>query len=362
MRGTVVVDVINGLLQAIHDADIEDVIVVFGEPVLLGCRLQVAGCRLENFARRAVGAELHLFLREAAVDDGEKFFGHGLINEEGFHRVANGRPLTLGVDHDFLGHLQVGLGLDIDMADTFVVFEDRNFRALGDGANEALATARHAEVDVLPQREQFPDGFAVGRRHNLDRVPREISDLLLRRFDHDFGDDAVGIQRLLATAQDRRVAGFQTKPRGIGGHIRARLVNDDDDANGRGNLLQPQAVRTESFIKNPANWIREGGDFAQRFGHGGDPRVIEPKAVEHRGGQTQLRRGFRVARVGLLDVVAVLLQRVSHGDEALILFRRGEPGQFARGGFGLLGQLRHLFRQGHGLKLSENRRVERRKL
>ena len=214
----------------------------------------------------------------------------------------------------------------------------------------------------MRQCKQFADGLAVGRRHNLDRVRGEIADFLLRCLDHDFSDDPIGVQGFLAPAQDRCVAGFQTETGGIGGHVRARFVNDDDNADGGGNLLQLQAVRTEAFIKNPANRIRKRGDFAERFGHGRDPQVIQAESVEHRGGQTQLRRAFHVARVGLLDVIAVLLQRVGHGNEALIPFHRGQFGQGACGRLGLFGHYRHLFPQRHSTKLSENREVERRKL
>src|SRR5206468_1775222 len=68
---------------------------------------------------------------------------------------------------------------------------------------------------------------------------------------------------------------------------------------------------------------------------------------------------FQVARVGFGDVVAVLLQRLGHGQEALVLFRRGKPGQFMRRSLGLAGQLRHLFPQRHGVKVKRKPRTEK---
>src|SRR5437899_1488061 len=60
----------------------------------------------------------------------------------------------------------------------------------------------------------------------------------------------------------------------------------------------------------------------ERLAHCGDAPVIELEALEQGGGQTHLRARFQVARVGFGDVVAVLLQRLGHGQEALVLFRR----------------------------------------
>ena len=94
------VDVIDRLMKAIHNADIEDVIIVFGVPVLLGCGLQAAGCRPEDFVRRVVGAELHLIFGEPAVDARKEIGGDGSIHEQGFHCIANRRALALGVGRE----------------------------------------------------------------------------------------------------------------------------------------------------------------------------------------------------------------------------------------------------------------------
>ena len=104
------------------------------------------------------------------------------------------------------------------------------------------------------------------------------------------------------------------------------------------------------------------GYFAQSCDHGGHARIIKPEPVEQGGGEAHLCRDFHVARVGFPDVVAILFQRLGHGQEALVLFGSGQASQLTRRRPGLSGQLRHLFRQRHALRLSQNGRVKRRKL
>ena len=43
-------------------------------------------------------------------------------------------------------------------------------RALGHGADQALAAARHAEIHVLRERKQLRDRLAIGGGHDLNGV------------------------------------------------------------------------------------------------------------------------------------------------------------------------------------------------
>ena len=49
------------------------------------------------------------------------------MNEQGFHCIAHTRSLDLGVEADFLGHIQIGTGVHVNMAYAFKMFEYRNF-------------------------------------------------------------------------------------------------------------------------------------------------------------------------------------------------------------------------------------------
>ena len=168
------VDVGNGLAHAVHHADVEDVIVVFGVIILVGGGPDgMGGMRqagFQDFAGGIVGAHFDFFGVEAGADDGEKVGGDGGIHQQGFHGVADGGALAFGVEDDFLGHFQIRVGVHINMANAFVMFDDGHFGAVGHGANEAFAAARHAQIHVLRQREQFLDGLAVGGADDLDGV------------------------------------------------------------------------------------------------------------------------------------------------------------------------------------------------
>ena len=111
-----------------------------------------------------------------------------------------------------------------------------------------------------------------------------------------------------AAAQNGGVAGFETKAGGVSGDVGTRFVDDDHDANGRGNFLQAQAVGTSAFVEDSSNRIGQRRDFAQTFGHAGDAFVIEFQTVEHGAGKAGFGAGFHVAGVGLLDGGAVLFE------------------------------------------------------
>jgi hypothetical protein len=233
------------------------------------------------------------------------------------------------------------------MADALVMFDDGNFRAVRDGTNQALATARHAQINVLRERQQNRNRLAIGRRNDLDRVFGKVRERGFAGVNHRLGDDLVRVHRLPAAAQNRRVAGFETKAGGVRRHIRARFVNDDDHADGRGNFLQLQAVGPDALVEDFSDRVGQGGDFAQSFGHRGDTFVIEFKPVQHGRRKAGFRGGAHVERVGLFERAGVLFQRRGHRKQAGVLLRRCQPGKLARRGLGLFGQSRHLFRQSH---------------
>jgi len=160
-------------------------------------------------------------------------------------------------------------------------------------------------------------------------------------------DDLVGVQRLLAAAQNRGVAGLETQARRIRRHVGARFVDDHHHADGRGNLLQFQPVGPSALIQHPADRIRQHRHLAQPLRHAGDAFVIQLEPVQHRGGQPVARAKLHVQRVGLLDGGGVLLQSRGHRQQTGVLLRRRERCQFARRRLGLFGQPRHLFRQIH---------------
>ena len=63
--------------------------------------------------------------------------------------------------------------MDIDVAHAFEMREDRHPRLRLDAGDEALAAARHDDVEVAVEPgEHRPDGGAVPGRHELDGMGR----------------------------------------------------------------------------------------------------------------------------------------------------------------------------------------------
>ena len=95
--------------------------------------------------------------------------GTGPVDENGFGRAAHTGAPHLGVEHDRFRHGERCGLVDIDMADAFEMAEDRHAGFLLDAGDEALAAARHDEIDgALEPAKQETDGIAIHGRHHLD--------------------------------------------------------------------------------------------------------------------------------------------------------------------------------------------------
>ena len=99
---------------------------------------------------------------ELLHDARQELVGHRPVHEQGLGRVAHARPLGLGVDHDVEGHVEVGRGVDVDLAVAHSRL-DRGHRRLLD---EAIAHIRrwgsgHTEAiitDSVTASQQFVAG------------------------------------------------------------------------------------------------------------------------------------------------------------------------------------------------------------
>ena len=81
----------------------------------------------------------------------------------------------------------------------------------------------------------MPDGLAVGGRHELHRVGRQPA--LRQLLGEQPVQGGVRVNRLLAAAEDDRVAALDAQSGGIDAHVRPRLVNEEDDAERRADFL-----------------------------------------------------------------------------------------------------------------------------
>ena len=150
------------------------------------------------------------------------------MNQQGLERVAHARALDLRVEHDGLGHLQIRTRVDEDVHESPIVLEDGHARVLGDPPHEGLTASGNDEIDEIGQLQHGADGGAVGDVDELDGLGRRAR--LLHGLGEHGGEHGVRLDRLAAAAQDDGVARLQAQPHGVGRHVRARLVDEPDDA------------------------------------------------------------------------------------------------------------------------------------
>ena len=177
--------------------------------------------------------------------------------------------------------------MDVDVADALEVGEDRHARLVLDAVDQALAAARHDHVDRAVEAGQHrADRGAVAGRHELDRR-RPAGRRLGQALDQAAVDRAGRAERVGAAAQDRGVAGLEAERAGVGGDVRAALVDDADDAERRAHALDVEAVRA----------VPGGDDRADRIGQGGD--LLDALAPSPRCAPASASAGRRTRRCRL---------------------------------------------------------------
>ena len=130
------------------------------------------------------------------------------IDQQRLGRAADAGAPQLGVQHDGLGHVERGRLVDVDVADAFEMREHRHARLALHARDQALAAARHDDVDLAVEAgEHHADRGAVAGRHQRDRRLRQVG------FAQALGQRGVDRARramaVRAAAQDHGVAGFQ---------------------------------------------------------------------------------------------------------------------------------------------------------
>ena len=156
---------------------------------------------------------------------------------------------------------------------------------------EVLSAARDDEVDVLALLEQLGELPAV-RAEVRDGLARQAG--LDDRALDDLGEDAVGVQRRAAAAQDDGVAGLEAERGRVDGHVGPRLVDDGDDAQRHADLAQLHAVVEAPAVDELADGVRQGRDVAHGALHVAQAVLVEQQAVDERVGEAVLARQTHV--------------------------------------------------------------------
>ena len=91
----------------------------------------------------------------------------------------------------------------------------------------------------------------------------------------------IGAEGFAPAAQNNGVAGLQREDGRVGGDVRPTFVDDGDDTEGDGGLLDHEPVWTLHTAEHLALWIGQRGDFADALGHAGDALRRQGEPVKH---------------------------------------------------------------------------------
>ena len=226
------------------------------------------------------------------------------------------------------------------MADPLEVLEDRHGRFTADAIDEAPAAARHDDVDEGVHGDQRADGGAIHRIHHLHagrRQAREGQPLVDAR-----GNRLVGVNGFGAASQDGGIAGLEAQPRGIGGHVGPRLVDDPDDSEGDAHAAHLDAGRPIGEITDLADGIGQHGNLPQPLGHGSDALGGELEAIQQGATEPLLACAGQIFRVGFGQLRGLDFDGLGDGQQRGVFLGSGGAPQHRGGGARLPAEALHV--------------------
>ncbi len=226
----------------------------------------------------------------------------GAVGDVGVHEqrlggVAHAGAVGLGVHHDGERLVEVGGGVDVDVAVADAGLDHRHRRLLHHAAispapprGMRTSTRPRARISAFTSRGCRP--ARAGRRRRAAPTPRAAS-----RSTATIAALDAGARR---AAQQHRVARLQADPGGVGGDVGPGLVDHPDDAERHPHLASSRLLASGA-AHHLADRVGQPGDLAQpqRPWRPIDfPRFVEPEAVDDGGGGTAASRTGDVLGVG----------------------------------------------------------------
>ena len=162
--------------------------------------------------------------------------------------------------------------------------DHRHSRFLLHAFDQAAAAARHDHIDrvFIPRACSRPPPDQSSARSESPppagppRADRGQTSM----------NRATRMSAFRSAAQDDRVAGLQAQRAGIGGHVRATLINDAHDTERHAHTLDPQAVRARPLRDHGTDRIRQRGDVFEPLAPSLRPlRRSRREPIDHRGRQ-----------------------------------------------------------------------------
>ena len=259
--------------------------------------------------------------------------GKGFVYEQALAGVAHGGALRLCIDEDRERLADICRLFKIDVAVARARFDDGNGRVFHRGTDEPRAAARDEDVDNAVHLHELCGAFARRILYELDELGVEprIADGVL----HDADDGAVGTDRILAAAQNDRVAALDRKPDGVRRDVGARLVNDAYHAEGHADAAQLQPVIKGALFEHFSDGTGKPDELFKPGGNAVDPLFVQHEPVgelcaARTGGDffRILRDNFAGARAqrrrrGRQHRVHVRFRRERNGRDVFLCFQAG---------------------------------------
>ena len=254
------------------------------------------------------------------------------MHEQRLGGVADAGSLRLGVEDDVEGAVEVGGGVDVDVAVAVAVDDVGDLGVVEDRSHQRGPAPGDQAVDVAGELHQLDGGLVRDILHEDDGVVREAR--LGRPLPQQSGHRLVRSQRRRRAPQQGGVARLEAQAAGVAGHVGPVLVDDRHHAEGHPDAGDLEAVGPPPPVEDLAHGVGQGGDVAEPPGHPGEAGLGEAEPVEGAGFHPPGGGRLDVDGVGLEDVAGALLEQVGGGQERLVLGRRGGGGQHPGGGLG----------------------------
>jgi hypothetical protein len=260
--------------------------------------------------------------------------------------VAGAVALGLGVLDDLQRLVRVGFLFEVDVAVAVQVLDHRHARFGQQAGDQALAAARHDDVDEFAHGDQLADRSTVSGIDDLDAFGGQAGGL--QAFLDQCGDGAVAADGFRAAAQDGRVAGLQAQRGSVGGDVRTGFVDDADDAKRHAHLADLDARWHELELTHFANRVGQLGHLFDTFGHAVDALFRQCQAVEHGGFEAGGTGGGKIFGIGGDQRGFFAADGGGDVQQCGVLFRGRCGGEAARGSAGLAADSLHVVLDIHG--------------
>ena len=247
------------------------------------------------------------------------------VDQERLGGVAHADALGLGVDDDVHRGLQVGAGVDVDVAVARSGLDDGDGGLLDDGADEPGPSPRHQGVDQAVGAHEGACPVPTGGIDAGDEVCGQA--LRLQGTAQGRDDGGVGVLGGAAPAQDDGVAGLDGQGGRVDGDVGAGLVDHADDAQWHPHPAHSQSVGHDRAVNDLAHGVGQGGHLVQGVGDGRQAAGVQGQAVEETGLHSCLASALQVGGVGREDRFAVIGETAGHGLQGGILDGARGPGQ-----------------------------------